>query len=174
MLEIQQDTHNMRVLAAKPEPPDVCPRCGVENPRVCYSEDRTRGKIRPPTSVYAAQCPDGPQRTGLNLVNQVGGRLTRNKRDVWTVTSDPFPEAHFATFPPALILPCVLAGCSAGGTVLDPFSGAGTTALVAKEQGRQAIGIELNRDYVAIIARRLSQDVLFSALYSDIAGGLPR
>ena len=137
-------------------------------------EYRTRGKVRPPTSVYAAQCPDGPQRTGLNLVNQVGGRLTRNKRDVWTVTSDPFPEAHFATFPPDLILPCVLAGCPVGGTVLDPFSGAGTTALVAKEQGRRCIGIELNTDYVAMIARRLSQDVLFSALYSDVAGGLPR
>jgi DNA modification methylase len=125
---------------------------------------RTRGQIRPPTSIYAAQCPDGPQRTGLNLVNQVGGRLTRNKRDVWTVTSDPFPEAHFATFPPALILPCVLAGCPAGGTVLDPFSGAGTTALVAKEQGRRAIGIELNPDYVSMIARRLRQDNLFSTL----------
>jgi DNA modification methylase len=130
-------------------------------------EYRTRGKVRPPTSVYAAQCPDGPQRTGLNLVNQVGGRLTRNKRDVWTVNSDPFPEAHFATFPRDLILPCVLAGCPVGGTVLDPFSGAGTTALVAKEQGRRAIGIELNTGYVAMIARRLSQDVLFPAPPED-------
>jgi site-specific DNA-methyltransferase (cytosine-N4-specific) len=92
---------------------------------------------------------------------ELGGR---NKRDVWTVNSDPFPEAHFATFPPALILPCVLAGCPAGGTVLDPFSGAGTTALVAKEQGRRAIGIELNPDYVSMIARRLRQDNLFSTL----------
>jgi len=92
---------------------------------------------------------------------ELGGR---NKRDVWTVNSDPFPEAHFATFPPALILPCVLAGCPAGGTVLDPFSGAGTTALVAKEQGRRAIGIELNPDYVSMTARRLRQDNLFSTL----------
>jgi DNA modification methylase len=88
----------------------------------------------------------------------------RNKRDVWTISSDPFPEAHFATFPPALILPCVMAGCPAGGIVLDPFSGAGTTALVAKEQGRRAIGIELNPDYVSMIARRLRQDNLFSTL----------
>lgn len=71
----------------------------------------------------------------------------------------PFPEAHFATFPPALILPCVLAGCPAGGVVLDPFSGAGTTALVAKEQGRRAIGIELNADYCKLAAKRLSQEV---------------
>jgi DNA modification methylase len=85
---------------------------------------------------------------------------TRNRRDVWTVNGDPFPEAHFATFPPALILPCILAGCPAGGTVLDPFSGAGTTALVATENGRNAVGIELNPDYIAIAERRLAQQPL--------------
>lgn len=83
----------------------------------------------------------------------------RNKRDVWTVNTDPFPEAHFATFPPALILPCVLAGCPVGGTILDPFSGAGTTALVAKQNGRHCIGLELNEDYLAMSAKRLSQEV---------------
>lgn len=84
----------------------------------------------------------------------------RNKRDVWTVNTDPFPEAHFATFPPALILPCVLAGCPAGGTILDPFMGAATTGLVAKANGRRAIGIELSADYCEIAAQRLSQEVL--------------
>lgn len=88
------------------------------------------------------------------------GQETRNKRDVWTVNSDPFPGAHFATFPPALIKPCILAGCPAGGTVLDPFSGAGTTALVAKESGRKCIGIELSQDYLDISIGRLRQDVL--------------
>jgi DNA modification methylase len=113
-------------------------------------------------------------KSGANGDRNDGGRAnvrsirdTRNKRDVWTVNSDPFPEAHFATFPRDLILPCVLAGCPVGGTVLDPFSGAGTTALVAKEQGRRAIGIELNTGYVAMIARRLSQDVLFPAPPED-------
>ena len=90
------------------------------------------------------------------------GQELRNKRDVWTVNSDPFPEAHFATFPPALILPCVMAGCPAGGTVLDPFSGAGTTLLVAKENGRNGIGIELNPDYIEMAQRRLAQEVLFA------------
>jgi DNA modification methylase len=122
-------------------------------------EYRTRGKVRPPTSVYAAQCPDGPQRTGLNLVNQVGGRLTRNKRDVWTVTSDPFPEAHFATFPPDLVRPCILAGCPHGGVVLDCFAGSGTTLQVAKESQCGAIGIELNQEYCGLITDRLQQSV---------------
>jgi hypothetical protein len=84
----------------------------------------------------------------------------RNKRDVWTVGSDPFPEAHFATFPPALILPCVLAGCPVGGVVLDPFNGAATTAMVAKRNHRKAIGCDLNGDYIEMSARRLSQEVL--------------
>lgn len=92
------------------------------------------------------------------------GQETRNKRDVWTINTDPFPEAHFATFPPSLILPCVLAGCPTGGTVLDPFSGAGTTALVAKENARNCIGIELNQEYISIASRRLSQDSLFATI----------
>ena len=88
---------------------------------------------------------------------------TRNKRTVWTIATQPLPEAHFATFPRDLVLPCVLAGCPAGGTVLDPFSGAGTTALVAKENGRHWIGIEINPKYNAIAEKRTRQDVLFGA-----------
>lgn len=79
----------------------------------------------------------------------------RNKRSVWTVAPKPFKEAHFATFPPDLIEPCILAGCPVGGTVLDPFGGAGTTALVAEKHGRNAVLIELNPDYIAIAKKRL-------------------
>jgi DNA modification methylase len=80
---------------------------------------------------------------------------TRNKRSVWTVATKPFSEAHFATFPPDLITPCIKAGCPAGGVVLDPFMGAGTTALVARGLGRNYIGFELNPEYIAIAERRL-------------------
>lgn len=82
----------------------------------------------------------------------------RNKRDVWTVAVRPFREAHFATFPPQLIEPCVLAGSRPGGTVLDPFSGAGTTGLVAKRLGRNYIGIELNKSYIDMSIRRIKED----------------
>ncbi len=84
----------------------------------------------------------------------------RNKRSVWTVATQPYAEAHFATFPPKLIEPCILAGSRPGDTVLDPFAGAGTTLLVAKELNRQYIGIELNPDYIKLIENRLSQGVL--------------
>lgn len=84
----------------------------------------------------------------------------RNKRSVWTVATQPFPEVHFATFPEDLIKPCILAGCPAGGTVLDPFFGSGTTGLVATRNNCKCIGIELNADYVEIAKRRLSQNVL--------------
>jgi len=82
----------------------------------------------------------------------------RNKRSVWTVTTRPFKEAHFATFPPDLIRPCVLAGCPPGGIVLDPFSGAATTAVVALQEGRKYIGIELNPEYQAIATARLAAE----------------
>jgi DNA modification methylase len=78
----------------------------------------------------------------------------RNKRDVWTVATAPYSEAHFATFPPDLIKPCVLAGTKVGDTVLDPFAGSGTTGEVALELGRSAILIELNPKYISMIKRR--------------------
>lgn len=82
-------------------------------------------------------------------------RDKKNKRSVWSVSTKPFKGAHFATFPPDLIEPCILAGCPEAGVVLDPFFGAGTTALVAQQHGRNWIGCELNHQYVDIAKRRL-------------------
>lgn len=80
-----------------------------------------------------------------------------NKRSVWTIAPANYADAHFATFPPDLIKPCILAGCPAGGTVLDPFAGSGTTGEVATEYWRNFIGIELNPDYIPMIEQRLKQ-----------------
>ena len=91
---------------------------------------------------------------------------SRNKRSVWTVPSQPFPEAHFATFPPALIEPCILAGCPKGGTVLDPFGGAGTTGLVADRLQCNAVLIELNEDYAAMAERRVTGD---APLFAEVS-----
>ena len=79
-----------------------------------------------------------------------------NKRSVWTVPTHPYPEAHFATFPEALIEPMVLAGAPKGGVVLDPFGGAMTTCVVAKKLGRNFLAIELNEKYIEIGKRRLA------------------
>ncbi len=81
----------------------------------------------------------------------VGG--TRNKRDVWTVATVPFTEAHFATYPPELVRPCILAGSRAGDTVLDPFSGSGTTGMVAQQEGRRYVGIDLSAEYLDLSLR---------------------
>ena len=78
---------------------------------------------------------------------KIGASETRNKRSVWTVTTKPYKGAHFATFPPDLITPCILAGAPAGGVVLDPFMGSGTTAAVAIDNGRNYLGCELNSAY---------------------------
>jgi DNA modification methylase len=94
---------------------------------------------------------------GKRWANEIGGVPARNKRSVWTVPTHGFKGAHFATFPPDLIRTCIEAGCPAGGVVLDPFMGAGTTAVVAKELGRNYRGIELNEGYVGLAVERLAK-----------------
>jgi len=81
----------------------------------------------------------------------------RNKRDVWTVTTQPFPEAHFAVYPLDLIRPCVKAGCPEDGVVLDPFMGAGTTALVALQEDKNFMGFELNKEFIDIAYKRIGK-----------------
>lgn len=85
--------------------------------------------------------------------------MGRNKRTVWTVATHPFPGAHFATFPPKLIEPCILAGSKHGDLILDPFSGAGTTGMVALRHGRRYMGIELNQKYVEMSEWRIREDM---------------
>jgi DNA modification methylase len=98
------------------------------------------------------------------------GSYGRNKRDVWTVATQPYSGAHFATFPPALIVPCILAGCPEGGTVLDPFGGSGTTADVASGNGRKAVVIELNPEYVKLAQDRCG---LFCSPNDPLTRGIP-
>ncbi|WP_236202513.1 DNA-methyltransferase [Pseudomonas carnis] len=93
---------------------------------------------------------------------------TRNKRSVWTVATHAFKEAHFATFPPDLIRPCILAGAPLGGTVLDPFGGAGTTEVVAMQEGRKSILCELNPEYAAMAERRIAAAWLDGAAQMDV------
>lgn len=92
----------------------------------------------------------------------------RNKRSVWTVPTHSFKGAHFATFPPELIRPCILAGAPRGGVVLDPFGGAGTTAVVAMQEGRKSILCELNPDYAAMAERRIAAAWLDGAAQMDV------
>jgi DNA modification methylase len=133
------------------------------------TEYRTVGKIRP-----TAEGGTGFEIRG-GLHNQPGGRETKNRRSVWTVSPAQFSEAHFATFPPKLIEPCILAGAPEGGTVLDPFNGSGTTGLVCIKHQRRYVGVELNPEYVAMSERRLSaaaaQGVLFAATAHERSSG---
>lgn len=85
--------------------------------------------------------------------------LGKNPGDVWKIATQPFKRSHFATFPQKLIIPMIKAGCPANGIVLDPFSGAGTTCLVAKKLNRNYIGIELNSDYVKMSEQRIEKEV---------------
>lgn len=83
-------------------------------------------------------------------------RGKRRKRSVWNVNTEPFPDAHFACFPTKLVEPCILAGTKPGDTVLDPFFGSGTVGQVARNLGRDFVGVELNPEYVEIARRRLA------------------
>ena len=94
----------------------------------------------------------------------------RNKRTIWPVATEALEQDHFAAFPPGLIEPCILAGCPAGGIVLDPFGGAGTTGLVADRLKRNAILIELNAEYAAMAERRIKQD---AGMFADVQSPPP-
>jgi site-specific DNA-methyltransferase (adenine-specific) len=98
--------------------------------------------------------PNGKHGDGQQSPKTIYGK--RNKRSVWSVNVKPYKEAHFATFPKELIEPCVLAGCPKDGTILDPFGGSGTTAEVAIENGRNALLIELNPEYIELAKTRIS------------------
>ena len=112
-------------------------------------------------AIRAGKAPGGNKKTdatrmdsGRDMTKLVGE--TRNIRNVWSIAPAVFKGAHFATFPPALIEPCILAGCPVGGAVLDPFGVAGTTGLVAQRLKRDATLVELNPDYVELARRRVS------------------
>jgi DNA modification methylase len=89
----------------------------------------------------------------------------RNRRSVWTITTKPYSGAHFAVMPADLVEPCIKAGCPEGGAVLDPFAGSGTTLAVAAELGRNAIGCELNPEYIALAERRIKDARASVALF---------
>jgi DNA modification methylase len=132
--------------------------------------DTRSGKVLAPGEINSkARGPDGRKNTrALGKENSAqhrdGERWPnggRNIRSVWEIATQPYAEAHFATFPKALPERCIKAGCPDGGTVLDPFMGSGTTALVARRLGRKSVGIELNPEYAKLCARRLQQLSLF-------------
>ena len=100
---------------------------------------------------------DSPESRTKSGNEYTGGDGRANKRSVWTVATTPYKGAHFATFPTALIEPCILAGAPAGGVVIDPFFGSGTTGQVAQTLGRQFIGCELNESYKPLQDERLQQ-----------------
>ncbi len=99
----------------------------------------------------------GPQSGGTGTDERWQPSGMRNRRSVWAVVTRPYKGAHFATFPPALIEPCILAGSRPGDIVLDPFMGSGTTASVALQHGRQYLGCELNAEYGALQAERINE-----------------
>lgn len=108
----------------------------------------------------------GKRGSGLGAGRAADNPLGRNPGDVWSIPTQPFPGAHFAVYPLALPERCILAGCKPGGTVLDPFSGSGTTGMVAAKHGRRYVGIDLNAEYLDLSLRtRLQQPGL------DFEGG---
>ncbi|MGJ5994161.1 DNA-methyltransferase [Pseudomonas aeruginosa] len=138
----------------------------IKEPAV--SEKPAGNKRHKYADAYAASDSE-EHRTKAGLTALAGVEWTkRNLRSVWTVGSKPFKGAHFATFPPDLIRPCVLAAAPRGGLVLDPFGGAGTTALVAMQEGRRSVLLELNPEYASIARHRLASAWLEGAAQLDL------
>jgi DNA modification methylase len=116
------------------------------------------GNTKPTKGGRAYDAGAAEHRTAANL-HRIGAVEFRNRRSVWDVATRPYRGAHFATFPPDLIEPCIKAGSREGDTILDPFNGAGTTGLVAARLGRNYIGIELNTGYCEMSRQRISAGV---------------
>lgn len=122
-------------------------------------EPHTAGNTQRQLTKSTRKSDDGRVRTDAPY--EIGAQrflnpLGRNRRTVWHIATQPYADAHFATYPEKLVEPCVLAGCPVGGTVLDPFTGSGTTGAVACRLGRNFVGVELNPEYAAMAERRIA------------------
>ena len=128
-----------------------------------YDADAIKTKME--CSEHDKRSRQGRKRFPTDKINGIRGNTPdkiyewANKRDVWTVTTKPCDEAHFATFPEDLIVDCILAGSREGGIVLDPFFGSGTTGIVARKKNRNYVGIEINPKYIQIAEKRLYKEI---------------
>lgn len=169
------------IIWAKPNPmpESVTDRCTksheyifllTKNSRYYYDNEAVREPIKETTNGKTGVRRSGDSKTrsrehwGVphdpqNVIVEYDEIKGANKRSVWNVNTKPYKDAHFATYPPELITPCILAGSREGDTVLDPFSGSGTTGEVALQNGRNYIGLELNPDYAKLCEKRLTQAV---------------
>ena len=134
----------------------------TKNKKYYYDGDAIKEPVVTPVDAKSGH-KFGGNKTTKELNATISGKKwvysnTKNKRNVWRVTTKPCKEAHFATFPKDLIEPCIKAGCPEGGVVLDPFSGSGTTGIVAKSLKRQSILIELNPKYIQIAKNRIFKE----------------
>ena len=142
------------------DPARMATRREVSGPATYHYDPASGGR-----TAGAAVGPDGRRKTVVrgadgSIQHRDGERWPnsgRNIRSVWEIATQPFPEAHFATFPEELVRRCLLAGCPENGVCLDPFMGSGTTALVARKHGRRCVGIELSAEYCELIQRRTQQ-----------------
>ena len=123
-------------------------------PRYFYDADAVREKMASALHAPGNLKLDASRNDHDRMDDVWGSPSGRNLRNVWTINTRPLKDAHFATFPPKLIEPCVIAGCPEGGTCLDPFGGVGTVGLVSSRLQRNAILIELNPNYAEDIARK--------------------
>jgi len=152
-----------------PMPESVTDRCTkaheyifllTKSARYYYDHEAIKEPSKDPVDDRGARAAEEHKRFPTEKVNGIrasGVYPKRNKRSVWTVTTKPYKEAHFATFPPDLIEPCILAGSKESDTVLDPFNGSGTTGEVSLKHKRDYIGIDLNPDYIELTHKRLAE-----------------
>lgn len=137
------------------------PDHGTDHPRHVLNRPEPSGGILPPHNGIRRE--DGRNGAGRNL------------RSVWSIPTEPFPQAHFATFPKNLVVPCIRAGSAIGDTVLDPFAGSGTVGVVALRYGRSFVGIELNPDYAEMARNRIRDDgPLFNVEAEAVNPEVPR